>query len=233
MTWQTLEPDRAWMLSYAFDKKGNSANSCAVKLREGELLVICPAAGVSQSDFAEIEKHGRPAAIVAPNAYHHLGIPEWSRRYPEAKLYASSSAARRIAKKYPDARAFQSLSDLATVLPSDVVVLEPPGMRIPDVMARVATPSGWLWSMNDTVMNIPQLPAGFFGKVMKWTDSGPGFKVARFFTMMALKEKRRFKEWWLEELGKAPPSKVTTGHGAPVLDSSVAAKLPDMVKNAL
>ena len=130
-------------------------------------------------------------------------------------------------------RAFEPLSSLAAALPSDVVVLEPPGMRIPDVMVRVSTPSGWLWSFNDTVMNIPELPAGLFGTMMKWTDSGPGFKVARFFTMLALKEKKRFKDWWLGELEKAPPAKVMMGHGAPVLDPSAASKLPAMVNAAL
>lgn len=221
------------MTSYAFDKKGNQANSCAIKLREGELLVVCPPYNTSDADFAELERHGRPTAIVAPNPYHHLGVPEWSKRYPDAKRFASGATAARIAKKYPGIGAFEPLSKLEGVLPSDVVVLDPPGMRIPDVMVRVSTSSGWLWSFNDTVMNFPKLPGGFFGKVVQWTNSGPGFKVARFFTMMAVKEKKRFKEWWLAELDKAAPSKVVVGHGPPVLDASIARKMPEMVTGAL
>ena len=42
------------MTSYAFDKKGNQANSCAIKLRDGELLVICPPYNTSDADFAEL-----------------------------------------------------------------------------------------------------------------------------------------------------------------------------------
>jgi hypothetical protein len=50
---------------------------------------------------------------VAPNAYHHLGVPESSKRYPDAKLFASGSAAARIAKRYHDMPAFEPLSKLA------------------------------------------------------------------------------------------------------------------------
>lgn len=233
MSWQTLDPGRAWMMSYAFDKKGNQANSCAIKLREGELLVVCPPYKTSDADFAELERYGRPSVILAPNPFHHLGIPEWTKRYPEAKRFASGATAARIAKKYPGVPAFEPLSKLGQVCPTDVIVLEPPGMRVPDVMLRVATPSGWLWSFNDTVMNIPKLPGGFFGKLMQWTNSGPGFKVARFFTMFGVKEKKRFKDWWLGELKQATPSKVVVGHGAPVLDASIAQQMPDMVSAAL
>ncbi len=233
MTWKTLDPERAWALDYRFDKKGGTANSCAIKLRDGELLVLSPALGVSDADFAEIEKHGRPVALVATNGFHHLGLPEWRKRYPQAQLFAPASAVARISKKQPGLGPFEPLHHLAQLCGSDVAVLEPPGMRIPDVMARVSTRDGWLWAFNDTVMNISKLPPGFFGKVMKWTDSGPGFKVARFFTMIALKDKKRFKQWLLGELEKAPPAKVITGHGPPVLDPALAGKLPEMVQAAM
>lgn len=233
MAWQTLEPGHAFLLPYAFNDKGHLANSVAMKIRDGELLVISPSWRTSDADFADLEKHGRPTAIVAPSPFHHLGIPEWSKRYPDAKLYGASSTNKRMAKKHPGVRPFEPLSKLADVCSSDLVVLDPLGMRVPDVMARVSTPSGWLWFFNDTVMNFPELPKGFFGKIMQWTDSGPGFKVARFFTMFGVKEKKRFKEWWLAELDKAPPSKAVVGHGAPVLDASAASNLPRMVESAL
>lgn len=234
MPWKTIDPDRVWSFDYAFDKKGTQfANTCAIKLREGELMVLSPALGVTEADFAEIEKHGRPVALVGTNGFHHLGLPEWSKRYPDAKLYASAPAAARIAKKHADLPPFQPLSALSAVCPDDVVVFDPPGMRIPDVMARVSTKNGWLWALNDTVMNIPKLPGGLFGNLMKWTDSAPGFKVMRLFTKVAVKDKASFKSWWLSELAKAPPAVVFTSHGEPVLDAAAAAKLPEMVQAAL
>ena len=234
MPWKTIDPDRAWSFDYAFDKKGEQfANSCAIKLREGELLVLSPALGVSEADFAEIEKHGRPVALVSTNGFHHLGLPEWNKRYPDAKLYASSAAAARISKKHASLPAFEPLSKLSAVCPDDVVIYDPPGMRIPDVMARFSTKNGWVWAFNDTVMNIPKLPSGVFGTLMKWTDSGPGFKVTRMFTKVAVKDKKSFKSWWLSELEKAPPSKIFTSHGQPILDAATAAKLPAMVQTAL
>jgi hypothetical protein len=234
MAWKTLDSERAWALDYAFDKKGAMANCCAIKLRDGELMILSPALGVSEADFSEIEKHGRPVALVATNGFHHLGLPEWHKRYPAAKLYASTPAAARITKKHNgQLGAFEPLAKLSEVCPSDVVILEPPNMRIPDVMARVSTSGGWLWSFNDTVMNIPIVPPGLFGKIMKWTDSVPGFKVARFFTMMSLKDKPGFKRWFLAELEKAPPARVITGHGPPILDGAVASQLPSMVQAAI
>jgi hypothetical protein len=76
MPWITLAPDRAWSIDYAFDKKGGRANTCAIKLRDGELMILSPAFSVPEADFVELEKHGRPVALVATNGYHHLGLPE-------------------------------------------------------------------------------------------------------------------------------------------------------------
>jgi len=232
MPWKPIDGERVFTFEYPFGG-GGRAHSCAIRGRPGELIVLSPPCGLTDADFAEIEKQGRPVALVATNGYHHLGLPEWHRRYPEAKLYAPAKAAARIRKKHADLPAFQAMSTLSGVCPHDVVVYEPPGMRIPDVAARVATSKGWLWSFNDTVMNHPKLPPGLFGKVMKWTDSGPGFKVARFFTLIALNDKKAFKSWLLGELAKAPPALVVPSHGLPVLDADEAGHLPEMVERAI
>src|SRR6188508_2535070 len=99
MPWKTVEEGRAWTFEYVINKNGVKANACAIKLRDGELLVLTPPCDVSDADFAELEKHGRPVALVATNGFHHLGLPEWKKRYPDAKLFAPAASAARIAKK--------------------------------------------------------------------------------------------------------------------------------------
>jgi hypothetical protein len=233
MPWKPIDGERVFMFEYPFDQKGSTAAACAIRAREGELIVISPACGLSEADFTEIEKHGRPVALVAPNGFHHLRLPEWHRRYPEAKLFGPAPAAKRIAKKHPGIPRLESMDGLAAFCSPDVAIFDPPGMRIPDVIARVALPGGAVWSFNDTIMNMAKLPPGFFGKVMKWTDSAPGFKVMRAFTMVGVKDKKGFKSWLLGELEKAPAAFVTTSHGAPILDREQAKRLPQMFEAAL
>jgi hypothetical protein len=232
MAWKPIDGQRVFAFDYPFTRDAK-ATATAIVGRPGELIVLSPPRGLTDADFAEIEEQGRPVALVATNGFHHLGLPEWHRRYPDAKLFAPLQAARRIARKQPGLPAFEPLHALSALCPAGVEALEPPGMRIPDVVARVSTPKGWLYSFNDIVMNLTRVPPGLLGKVFEWTGSAPGFKVARFFTLIGVKDKKAFKRWLLAELSKAPPALLTTAHGAPVLEPERAMHLPEMVEAAV
>lgn len=222
-----------WCREYAFDSQGK-ANCCVVRVGDGELAVLSPAMEMSDAGFAELEKHGKPVALIAPNGFHHLGVPAWKKRYPDARLFAHPVAAKRIRKQAPDLGDFESCDALAGMLSDDVWIGIPEGMKHGDVVARVRLADGHFWYFNDLVMNLPRLPGNFAIRTLfKLTKSGPGFAVTRLIVKFLVKDKRAFKAWLLQQLKAHPPTRIVTGHGAPIVDASVAAKLPQMVEAAV
>ncbi len=233
--WQTLDADRGILMhEYVWDGKGSTANALALRLRDGELMVVSPPTDATDAAFAELEQHGKVVALVAPNGFHHLGQGAFQKRYPDAGVYAPVAAAKRISKKNQGIAAGAPLADLQKLLPDDVWVGEPPGMKIGDTVVRAKTASGTFWYFNDLVMNLRKLPDNFiFALAFKWTKSGPGFSVARLIVKFLVKDKHAFKTWLLDELREHPPTAVLTGHGPPITDSAVAGRLPQMVRDAV
>jgi hypothetical protein len=68
-----------------------------VRLADGGLWVWSPVA-LSEELAAEVEALGPVRHLVAPNKLHHLFLEAWSRRFPEARLYAAPG----LAGKRPD-----------------------------------------------------------------------------------------------------------------------------------
>lgn len=64
------------------------------KLSDGSAWVWSPVA-LSEELSAAVEAIGPVRHIVSPNKIHHLFLPEWAERWPEARLYAPPGLARR------------------------------------------------------------------------------------------------------------------------------------------
>jgi len=64
------------------------------EIGEGALWVWSPI-GLSPPLQRAVEALGRPAHLVSPNKLHHLYLGEWSRVWPEAKLWGPASTIRK------------------------------------------------------------------------------------------------------------------------------------------
>ncbi|MEO8849727.1 MAG: DUF4336 domain-containing protein [Casimicrobiaceae bacterium] len=77
-----------------------------VRLSDASLWVWSPIA--LTDDLAKaVDSIGRVRYIVSPNKLHHLFLREWSRRWPDAKLYAPPG----LARKKPELRFEADLGD--------------------------------------------------------------------------------------------------------------------------
>jgi len=66
----------------------------AVRLQDGRVWVWSPVA-LSRELADQVDALGRVCDIVSPNKLHHLFLPDWARRWPEARLHAPPGLARR------------------------------------------------------------------------------------------------------------------------------------------
>ncbi len=79
-----------------------------VRLPGGRLFVHSPI-GSDPGLFAQIEALGEVRYLVSPNKIHHLFMGDWSKRYPQAELYASPG----LARKRKDLSFVATLTDTA------------------------------------------------------------------------------------------------------------------------
>jgi hypothetical protein len=71
----------------------------------------------SRALAAEVEEHGEPAFVVAPNRLHHLYASEWRTAYPASQLYAAPG----LDAKRPDLAIDAVLGDAPPPAWSDVL----------------------------------------------------------------------------------------------------------------
>jgi hypothetical protein len=73
-----------------------------VRLSTGKAWVWSPIALTRELSDA-VEAIGQVSCIVSPNKLHHLFLPEWRHRWPDARLYAPPGLARRTKQLHFDA----------------------------------------------------------------------------------------------------------------------------------
>lgn len=77
-----------------------------VRLPNASLWVWSPIA-LTDTLATAVDSIGRVRYIVSPNKLHHLYLPEWSRRWPDARLFAPPG----LARKKPELRFDAELGD--------------------------------------------------------------------------------------------------------------------------
>ncbi len=220
--WTTLHAERGvWIHEYKFSKEG-FAHTFVVRMADKKLLVLSPGSDMADAVFQELDSLGEVAAIVATNGFHHLGIPDWRRRYPGARCFAPTAAARRIAAKNPDAGSLEPLSALKGVIDADIVVREVDKAKRGELWLSVETPGGHIWFVSDLLANLPHLPESFvMGLVFKWTKSAPGYKVFHLALMFLVKDRRAALRSMLDALETHRPCMVVPAHGSPIAHDRV------------
>ncbi|MDH3924279.1 MAG: DUF4336 domain-containing protein, partial [Xanthomonadales bacterium] len=79
-----------------------------IRLTDGSAWVWSPVA-LNDELADSVESVGPVRFIVSPNKIHHLFLSEWSRRWPEARLYAPPG----LAKRKPELKFDDELRDEA------------------------------------------------------------------------------------------------------------------------
>src|SRR5687767_1988026 len=97
ITWTVFDPDLPILIcTYSFG--AGTANALAVG-GEGGLLVLSPPVRAPEHAFEALREYGPVRALVASNAFHHMGLREWKARFPDAELFAPAQAVARVSKQ--------------------------------------------------------------------------------------------------------------------------------------
>ena len=200
------------VLTYTYPFGPGLANALAVGGSSGLLVVSAPRR-VGQGVFEDLLRFGRVRALIASNAFHHMGIAEWKRRFPDAQVYAPAQSIERV-ERHARISGVRPLADAAALAGENVELIDMPYYRTGELLARLRTARGRAWYVTDIITNMAELPRHpVFGLVYKLSGSGPGIKLNNLASLFMVRDKAALKRWLFRELEEAPPEWLIPAHG--------------------
>ena len=148
-----------------------TATALAVGGEHG-LIVVSPPWKADDALCDALSPYGPVVAIVASNAFHHLGLPEWKRRFPEAAVYAPAQSLARVERKTKIA-GIRPLADAAGVAGHAVELVDMPHYKTGEVLVRMKSSRGLAWYVTDFMMNMTVLPANPAARSSACAPSSP------------------------------------------------------------
>ena len=163
------------ILTYFYSFGPGTANALAVG-GEGGLIVVSPPCRITAGIFEHLSKYGSVRALVASNAFHYMGLPEWKSRFPDAAIYAPAQSIARV-ERQTKLHGIRSLAEAKSITGSRVELVDMPHYKTGEVLVRIKTERGLVWYVTDVIMNLPELPTHPIVKLMfRLSGSAPGLK---------------------------------------------------------
>lgn len=230
-TWTVLDETAGLWALESFNGSGFSLRTTALRLRDGGVLLVSPTRALGDAAHEELAVLGKPSVLLAPNHFHHLGLAEHLERYPAAKVVASVVAAPRLQKQ--TGLDIRSCDEVRELLPDGAEIVETAGTRSGEAWLTVGTVRGTAWVVSDAFFNLPSLPKNMFGLALWLTGTGPGLRIGRTYTALAIRDKRAYRAWLSKMLDRLPPALLVPGHGDAVEGPDLAGKLRAIAEQRL
>ncbi len=161
----------------------------------------------------ELPRYGAVRALVASNAFHHLGIPAWHTRFPDAEVFAPEQSIPRV-QRQTKVQGIRPVAEAAAIAGPGVELIDMPHYRTGEILVRISTGRGLVWYVTDVLSNMPRLPRHpLFKLLYKVSRSAPGLKVNNIASLFMVRDKVALKSWLASELDKAPPRWLIPAHG--------------------
>ncbi len=198
------------LLTYDYSFGPGRANALAVGV-DGGLFVLSPPCRVDDAVMDALAAFGPVKALVATNAFHHMGIPAWKRRFPDAAIYAPAQSVARV-ERQSGMSGIQPLAAAASGARLKLVDL--PHYKTGEVLAQIESGRGRVWYITDFVFNMRVLPANPIASfVFRVSGSAPGLKFNNVAPLFMVKDKAALKHWLAAEVDRAPPAWLIPAHG--------------------
>jgi hypothetical protein len=201
----------------------------AVELPDKRVCVYSPVPHAGAAAMDQLRAMGKPI-LLAPNAYHTLGLPEHAKAFEDAPLVASDRAFRRIKNKTK--LSIEDLRLLEANLPPHMSLLQPPDLRSGEVWLSIRDANRCAWIVCDGFINFSRLPAAPLGLGLKLLRMGPGIAIGATFKLL-MKDRRAYREWLLAKIAEQRPTMLIPCHGQVVDDDELPTMLERVVKHRI
>lgn len=201
----------------------------AVALQDNRVCVYSPVPHAGTEAMEQLRNMGEPI-LLAPNAYHTLGLPAHARTFERAAIVASSQAFNRIKNKTK--LPIQDLRLLEAYLPLHVSILQPPELRSGEVWLSIREQDRRTWVIGDAFLNFPRLPTSPLGFALKLLRMGPGLAISATFRFL-LTDRRIYRDWLLEKVAEEKPTTLIPCHGEVLRDDTLPTTIERLVQQRL
>lgn len=221
-TWTVLEhgpveklSDKIWTVSGTLPRSSTQRLMAVVKLT-GERLLVHNAIALEDSEMLELERWGKPAVMIVPNAFHRQDAYIWKQRYPELVVLCPEGARAKVEQEVPVSGSYDhDLGDPSVQL----FHWRGSKNREGGVLVREADRSTLI--VNDMLLNMPKL-GGMMGVMLGPTGVA---SVPRVMRWMLVKDMAALRQH-LQELARTPGlGRILVGHGANIEGAGAAAEL--------
>jgi hypothetical protein len=185
-----------------------------VRLNDGRILMH-NAIALDEASMARIDAWGEVIAILVPNRFHRQDARIMHERYPEAKVYAPTSAVRAASKATPCAGTYAEVPTDASV-----TIREIDGIGAREGVLLVRSPDGVSAVFCDTVLNIPKT-SGILGMFLHPTGT---LSVPRVTAWLFAKDRKALRADLEKIAAEDGLVRVIPGHGD-VVASDAAKRL--------
>jgi hypothetical protein len=201
---------------------GASWNVHLARLPSGGLFVHSPA-WLGDDTFAQIEKHGTPEVLFAPNAYHHVSLEKFRAKWPAAMACASAHSLPRLTKKgHPNLR---DASEAPLPANGKLIVAEHADETFLKVGDELLFCDGFL--------NFTRPITGFVGLVMRLFHVSGGLTIGTPFKHFGIPDRAKYKQWLFAMLDREQPKTVHFSHGDPISGPDVIQQLKAVANRRL
>ncbi len=194
------------------DEAGWEASMYAIALPSGGLLVHSPTR-VDGATHPGLDALGRPELLLAPNHFHHMGLPAYRAKYPDAVAVASGGARPRLERQ--GHRGLGALGEVRERLPRGARLLECEGVKTGEVFVSLDAGGRRVWIVCDALFHVQRPLTGFMGFALRRLKTSPGLCVGQTFLWLALRDRRVFLEWIRAKLADERPETLLFSHGEP------------------
>lgn len=209
------------------------SNSIAIRVSEVHWVLISPGEKLLAEWVKRWQTPETKISIIFPNSFHYMGVNAWLKALPNATLYASQKAKKRLLKKGFDD--ILALENNRPELPEGYDVLFPPGHRGGDVwLSKQGPDHNNLWITCDSFLNYERVSNQPVARALQAIlGAAPGLKISQVIKWLLLDEKAKFKPWVLNQLEQDKPSILIPSHGEVERDKALSEKLTALIKQRL
>ena len=177
--------------------------------------------------FEQIEALGRPRVLVAPNHFHHMSLPRYRERYPDAWAVAAPGALARLGRK--GHAGLRPCADVQPLLPAGTHFLLPEGLKNGEAWLSFDDAGVRTWLVGDAFFNVIRPVTGVFGVAVRLLDVSPGLKLGRTFRWVGIRDTEAYRSFVREAAERERPAKLAFCHGDPLPAADIGERLVEMI----
>lgn len=193
----------------------------AIRLRSGGLCLFSPVRGLGDKAVASLQELGDVEILLAPNHWHNMGLHEYAKAFPAASLCASPGASVRLA--HITQLHFEGLSQLQRLLPGNVRIVVPAGLKTGEIWLSIADVQCHAWVVVDA----------FCGPAGKIRDTGNGPGILGTFPKYGLADRMVYLDWLERHIEADMPTVMVPCHGAVLRDLQLPSEIRRLVASKL